>query len=95
MAKIILRAGKVAIKIILPLVIIGLIFYSVKVLVPAQADVGVVQETPDNEQLSALFEQAELFVDTGKHPQAEQVLEDIIQTYPGTEYALDAQRRLT
>ena len=56
---------------------------------------GVVQETPDNEQLSALFEQAELFVDTGKHPQAEQVLEDIIQTYPGTEYALDAQRRLT
>ncbi|MHC5059804.1 MAG: tetratricopeptide repeat protein [Planctomycetota bacterium] len=95
MAKIILRAGKVAIKIILPLLILCLIFYVVKAIIPAQADVGVVQETLDNEQLSILFEQAELFVDMGKHPQAEQVLEDIIQTYPETEYALDAQRRLT
>jgi len=90
MAKIILRAGKVAIKIILPLVILGLIFYSVKVLVPAQAEVG---SFPD--ELSAQFDQAETYQEQGRYAEAEQIYQSIIERYPLTDYHFEAQRQLT
>ena len=90
MAKIILRAGRVAIKIIIPFAILGLIFYSVKVLVPAQANV---ESFP--EELAAQFEQAETYQEEGQYGEAEQIYQDIITQYPGTDGALAAQRQLT
>ena len=90
MAKIILRAGKVAIKIIIPFVILGLIFYSVKVLVPAKASV---ESFP--EELVAQFEQAETYQEEGQYGEAEQIYQDIITQYPGTDYHFEAQRQLT
>ena len=83
MAKIILRAGKVAIKIILPLVIIGLIFYSVKALVPAQAEVA-----SGPEELAAQFDEAEAYQEKGQYEDAEQVYLGILDNHPGTDDAL-------
>ncbi len=89
MAKIILRAGKVAIKIIIPFAILGLIFYSVKVLVPAKADV---ESFP--EELAAQFEQAEAYREQGRYAEAEQIYQDTVTQYPGTDGALAAQTQL-
>jgi len=54
MAKIILKAGKVAIKIILPFVVFGLIVYSVKMLTPA-----IAQTEPEPSEVADEFALAE------------------------------------
>jgi tetratricopeptide (TPR) repeat protein len=90
MAKIILRAGKVAFKIILLFTILGFIFYSVKVLVPAKANV---ESVPD--ELSSQFEQAGAYLEEGQYEEAEQIYWDILDLYPGTDDALAAQTQLT
>jgi len=91
MAKLILRAGKVASKIILPFVVLGLIFCSIKMLSPAKA----VGEQPDGDQLTELFEQAEIYDDNGQYTLAAQVYQSIITQHAGTEHALKAQKNLT
>lgn len=91
MAKIILRIGKVVIRIIIPLIIVGLILFSMKILRPAKA----VEEEPVGEQLSENLEQAELFDEMGQYTQDEQVYLDIITQHPGTDDALAAQTQLT
>ncbi len=90
MAKIILRAGKVAIKIIIPFAILGLIFYSVKVLVPAKANV---ESFP--EELAAQFDQAEAYREQGRYTEVEQIYQSIIEQYPLTDYDFEAQTQLT
>jgi len=90
MAKIILRAGKVAIKIILPFVFIGLIFSSFKMLRPAKT----VEEEPSVEQIDVLLEQAEQLKDMDQHSQAEQIYFDILEQNPGGDDGLTAQTEL-
>jgi len=90
MAKIILRAGKVAIKIILPLVILGLIFYSVKMLTPAKA-----QTESEQSELQDELALAETYQGQGRYAEAEQIYQGIIEQYPLTDYHFEAQRQLT
>jgi tetratricopeptide (TPR) repeat protein len=102
MAKMILRAGRVAIKIILPLVILGLIFYSVKKLTPAKAN----ENPPAGQEVSLLIEQADAIyqdIKTGKYSkkgrydqaaQAAKIYQTIVTDYPGTENAFEAQAKL-
>jgi tetratricopeptide (TPR) repeat protein len=90
MAKIILRAGKIAIKIILPFVFIGLIFFSFKMLRLAKA----VEEEPSVEQIDVLLEQAEQLKDMDQHSQAEQIYFDILEQNPGGDDGLTAQTEL-
>jgi len=73
MAKIILRAGKVANKIIILFAIFGFIFYSAKVLVPVKASV---ESVPD--ELSAELKQARKYVNQGQYDQATVIYNSII-----------------
>jgi outer membrane protein assembly factor BamD (BamD/ComL family) len=61
---------------------------SVKLLTPANAN----EPPPSVKDIDRLFEQAGIYEDAGDSARAEQIYEDIIQGYPGTEYALEAQR---
>jgi tetratricopeptide (TPR) repeat protein len=72
MAKIVLRAGKVAIKIIILFVILGFIFYSVKLLVPAKANVESVGD------VTTQLEQAEAYVAQGQYDQATAIYNSIV-----------------
>ena len=44
---------------------------------------------------SAQFEQAETYKKKGQHDQAEAIYKQVVRDYPGTEYALQAQKKLT
>ena len=90
MAKIILRAGKVAIKIILPFAILGLIFYSIKMLTPARAQIE-----PEQSALADELALAETYQEQGHYAEAEQIYQGIIERYPLTDYDFEAQKQLT
>jgi len=90
MARIVLRAGKVAVKVTLPIMILAVLLYSVKLLTPVKAN----EPPPGAEDVAGLFEQAEIYEDEGDYARAEQIYEDIVQEYPGSDQALEAQRNL-
>jgi len=89
MAKIILRTGKVAFKIILLFAILGLIFFSIKILTPARAQI-----VPDASELSDDFALAETYQEQGNFNEAELIYQGITEQYPGTDDALAAQTQL-
>ncbi|MHC4759650.1 MAG: hypothetical protein ACYTE8_13465 [Planctomycetota bacterium] len=70
MAKVILRAGKVAIKITLPIMFLAVLLYTVKLLAPAKA-----QEVAGSAEL---LEQAEGYVVEGQYDQATAIYNSII-----------------
>lgn len=74
MVKIILRAGKVAIKVILLFAILGLIFYSVKMLSPARA-----QTEPEVSGVADELALARNYQEQGQYAEAEQVYLGIIE----------------
>jgi len=102
MSKIILRAGKVAIKIILLFAILGFIFYSVKLLTPAKAS----EDPPTEQEAVLLIEQADAIyqdIKTGTYSkkgrydqaaQAAKIYQTIVTDYPDTENAFEAQAKL-
>jgi len=89
MAKIVLRAGKVASKIIIPFVVLGLIFFSVKMLTPAKA-----QTEPEQSALADELALAETYQEQGQYAEAEQIYQSIIEQNPLTDYDLEAQTQL-
>jgi tetratricopeptide (TPR) repeat protein len=89
MAKMVLRTGKVAIKIILPFVVLGLIFFSIKKLTPATAQTEPVQSESDGQ--IALIED---YREQGRYAEAEQMCQGIITQYPGSDGAFEAQIQL-
>ena len=90
MAKIILRAGKVAIKIIGLFAILGFIFYSINLLTPARA-----QEDPIIQaQIAELMQIAEDYRANEQYDEAVQVYNDIIAGYPYSEQAMYAMREI-
>jgi len=89
MAKIILRAGKVAVKIILLFAIVGLTFYSIKILTPARA-----QTEPAHRALADEMALAETYQEEGRYAEAEQIYQGIIEQHPLTDYDFEAQTQL-
>ncbi|HIJ72128.1 MAG TPA: tetratricopeptide repeat protein, partial [Planctomycetes bacterium] len=89
MAKLILRAGKVAIKIVLLFAILGLIFFSIKKLPHATAQTEPVQSEFD-EQIGLI----EAYREQGRYDEAEQMCQDIITQFPGSDGAFEAQIQL-
>jgi len=89
MAKIILRAGKVAIKIVLLFAILGLIFFSIKKLPHATAQTEPVQSELE-EQIGLI----EAYREQGLYAEAEQMSQDIIAQFPGSDGAFEAQIQL-
>jgi len=89
MAKIVLRAGKVAIKIIILFAIFGLTFYSIKILTPARA-----QTEPAHSGLADELALAQTYQEQGQYAQAEQIYQSIIERYPLTDYDFEAQTQL-
>jgi hypothetical protein len=65
MAKMVLRTGKVAIKIILPFIVLGLIFFSIKILTPAKAQIEAAQS-----QLADELALAETYQEQGRYAEA-------------------------
>ena len=89
MAKIIVRAGKAAIKIIILFAILVLMFYSIKILTPARA-----QTEPAHRTLADEMALAETYQEQGQYAEAEQIYQDIIEQYPLTDYDLKATTQL-
>ena len=88
MAKVILRAGKIGIGIVLPLIILGLVLYVLKVVSVAQVGEPIVQD------VTLLEQDAESFLLNGQLPEAEQSYLTIVQQYPGTDSAFTARKNL-
>jgi len=108
MAKVIWRAGKIAVKIILPIMVLGLILYFVKVFTFAQVDGGVGSEQTGDESAviqtdeelpvdpaSVALEEAFAYRLDEDFKQAKQSYAEIIQQYPDSDYAFKAQQGLT
>ena len=86
MAKVILRAGKIGIRIVLPLMVLVIVLYLVKVMTIAQV------AGPSDPAI--LLQEGQTFQRTGQIAQAEQRYLDIIRQHPGTSYALTAEKSL-
>jgi len=87
MAKIILRAGKVAIKIIILFAIFGLTFYSIKLLAPAKAQIE-----PEPDQFMELCREAEAYWRLDQHEQTHQFYEQAFSTWPNYVWSDDLQK---
>ncbi len=84
MSKIALKVGKVTIKLIPFILLLGAIFFIVK-----STTTGAFADP------SVELEQARLYQQKGQYSQAEQIYQDIIQQKPGIDYAFEAQKNLT
>jgi len=89
MAMIIVRAGKVAIKTILLFAIAGLIFFSIKKLPHATA-----QTEPAQSEFGEQIGLIEAYREQGRYDEAEQMCQDIITQFPGSDGAFEAQIQL-
>ncbi len=74
MARIVLQAGKVAVKVILPVMVLAVLLYSVKMLTPIKAE----QPPPTAVELPELFEQAGEYVDQDQYDQATAIYNSIL-----------------
>jgi tetratricopeptide (TPR) repeat protein len=90
MARIVLRAGKVAARVPLSIMILGLILYSAKIHKPAKADEAPVIDP----QIPELMQTAQDYQANEQYDEAVQVYNDIIAGYPGTDEAMYAQREI-
>lgn len=90
MSKVILRAGKIGIGIVLPLIILGLVLYVLKVVSVAQTGEVVLVA----QDITLLEQDAESYLLNGHIPEAEQSYLTIVQQYPGTDSAFAARKNL-
>jgi tetratricopeptide (TPR) repeat protein len=88
MAKVILRAGRVCVRIVLPLVILSLVLYVIRAISMGQVDQPIV---PD---IKSLQESASTYERDGMYAEAEQAYLSIIAQVPGSQEAFGAQRSL-
>lgn len=88
MSKVILRASKIGVGIVLPLIILGLVLYVLKVTSVAQVGEPIVQD------VRLLEESAAAYVQDGFYAEAEQAFLSIIAQVPGTQEAFGAQKSL-
>jgi len=87
MAKMILRIGKISFGALGVIVIVGLVIYSARFLTFAE-DPVIEQEVAE------LTASARAYQANEQYAEAEQIYMDIIRQYPGTDYALNAQKDL-
>lgn len=93
MAKVILRAGKVGLAIIVPLVILGIALLTVNYFSVAQAELQDETEAIPL-QVQQLQQAAATYIAAKQYDLAEQSYLDIVDGFPGTEYALEALGQL-
>ena len=103
MAKVFLRAGKILVTIIVPVIVIGIaIFivnsYSIAETSPPQVDPLLQTEVPIDPAAIATVQQLQKTAmahrDNQEYDQARQIYADIINSYPSTSQALFAQKNL-
>ncbi|MCK5607938.1 hypothetical protein KAR91_39020, partial [Candidatus Pacearchaeota archaeon] len=90
MAKVILRAGKVAAGVIAALIVIGFVLVAIRPGPPAQAE----NVLPTDPVVSAAFVQAREYINNKQYVQAEAVYIDLLRQYPATDCAFAARNEL-
>ena len=77
MAKIVVRAGKVAVKIILPIMVLGVIVYSVKMLTPVRAE----EPPPADDALKAQVSLVCLYSDSYQRPEEDAAFQQLVDGF--------------